>query len=89
MTDVPLQEAQGLLSSLVQRTASTRERVTITEDGHAAAVLMNPEELLELEEELAIQRYLVQKAEGTLVRIPHAEAMARLGLTARASTERV
>jgi prevent-host-death family protein len=82
MTDVPLAEARERLPSLVQRAVTARERVTITDHGEPAAVLVNAEELADLEEALAIQEYLAQKAAGTLRRIPQAEAMARLGLSA-------
>jgi prevent-host-death family protein len=84
MTDVPLAEAHERFRSLVQRMASTRERVTITEDGRAAAVLISPEELDDLDEARVVSEYLMRDPEGRERGIPHHEAMARLGLAHRA-----
>lgn len=84
---LPITEARARFGSLVRRTAHARERITITDHGQAAAVFINPNELveleervLELEEQLAVARYRAEKADGTFVGIPHAEVRAALGL---------
>ena len=50
----PLREVRDNLSEVVDRVETKRERVTITRDGRAAAVLINPEDLAELEETLSV-----------------------------------
>jgi PHD/YefM family antitoxin component YafN of YafNO toxin-antitoxin module len=67
--------------------AHTRERVVITDNGHAAAVLVDPEELADLDEARAVSEYLARDPEGTERGIPHQEAMARLGLAPRGAQE--
>jgi prevent-host-death family protein len=83
----PITEARAQFGSLVRRTANARERITITDHGQAAAVFINPRELaeleervLELEEQLALARYRVEKANGTFVGVPHDEVRRMLGL---------
>ncbi|MEV0553100.1 MULTISPECIES: type II toxin-antitoxin system Phd/YefM family antitoxin [unclassified Streptomyces] len=83
----PITEARAQFGSLVRRTATDRERITITDHGRAAAVFINPRELaeleervLELEEELALVRYRAEKANGTFVGVPHEEVRKLLGL---------
>ncbi|MFD0418743.1 type II toxin-antitoxin system Phd/YefM family antitoxin [Streptomyces sp. NPDC127108] len=80
-------EARARFGTLVRRTAHARERITITDHGQAAAVFINPNELVELEkrladleDDLALERYRARQAEGTVVAVPQDEARARLGL---------
>ena len=73
-------EARACFGTLVRRTAHSRERITITDHGQAAAVLINPTELAELEDALAVAEYRLEKAAGTLDTVPHEEVRKRLGL---------
>ncbi|MGI8728935.1 MAG: type II toxin-antitoxin system Phd/YefM family antitoxin [Solirubrobacteraceae bacterium] len=52
METMPLSDARSALSSVVERVATTHERVTITRNGRPAAVLVNPGDLESLEETL-------------------------------------
>ena len=54
MDTYPLRTAKDQLSSLLDRVERTHERVTITRNGHAAAVLVSPEDLAALEETLDV-----------------------------------
>lgn len=54
MKTIPLSEAKARLSRLVDDVARRDERVLITRNGRAAAVLMSADELEGLEETLAI-----------------------------------
>ncbi len=54
MDSYPIRTAKDQLSALVGRVESTHERLTITRSGHAAAVLISPEDLAALEETLDI-----------------------------------
>lgn len=49
-----MSEARSALSKLVERVDSTHERVTITRNGHPAAVLISPDDLEALEETLDV-----------------------------------
>ena len=63
-------------------TASTRrERITITDHGVPAAVLISAQELADLEDDLAIALYRAERATGTLRTVPNSEVRARLGLS--------
>ena len=62
--------------ALVRRASHSRGRVTITDHGQPAAVLINAAELADLEDVLALARYRARQAAGA----PHAEVRARLGL---------
>ncbi|MFF4217888.1 MULTISPECIES: type II toxin-antitoxin system Phd/YefM family antitoxin [Streptomyces] len=77
---LPITEARARFGSLVRRASHARERITITDHGQPAAVLINPEELADIEDALALAQYREQQAAGTLVLIPQEEARARLGL---------
>lgn len=77
---MPITEARARLGSLVRRTAHARERVTITDHGEPAAVMINPQELADLEEALALADFRAQQATGTARTVPHDEVRARLGL---------
>ncbi len=54
METVPLTEVRSTLSSIVERIATTHERVTITRNGRPAAVLISPADLEALEETLDV-----------------------------------
>lgn len=54
MHTLPLSVARSALSSIVERVDTTHERVTITRNGHPAAVLISPEDLEALEETLDV-----------------------------------
>ncbi|MFE4592899.1 type II toxin-antitoxin system Phd/YefM family antitoxin [Streptomyces laurentii] len=76
---LPITEARAKLGSLVRRASHARERITITDHGQPAAVLINPQELADLEDALALARYRARQAAGE-VGVPHDEVRARLGL---------
>ncbi|MGK5631244.1 type II toxin-antitoxin system Phd/YefM family antitoxin [Streptomyces sp. URMC 123] len=76
----PMTEARARFGTLVRRTAHARERITITDHGQPAAVLINPQELAELEDALAVAEYRFRSAAGTPAGVPHDEVRARLGL---------
>lgn len=73
-------EARSQFGALVRRAAARRERITITDHGQPAAVLINPQELADLEDALALALYQADKAAGTLRTVPHTDVRARLGL---------
>ncbi len=50
----PLRAVRDHLSEVVDRVQLQHERVTITRNGHAAAVLISPEDLAQLEETLSV-----------------------------------
>jgi PHD/YefM family antitoxin component YafN of YafNO toxin-antitoxin module len=50
-------QAADRLDSLVRRVAHARERIAITGQGQAAAVLISPQELTDLERALAAAEY--------------------------------
>lgn len=77
---VPITEASARLGSLVRQAFHARERVIITERGEPAAVLINPQELADLEEALALADFRARQAAGTARTVPHEEVRARLGL---------
>lgn len=54
MSTEPLRAVQDHLSDVVDRVQSQHERVTITRNGRAAAILISPEDLAELEETLSV-----------------------------------
>ncbi|MER7983629.1 type II toxin-antitoxin system Phd/YefM family antitoxin [Streptomyces sp. NPDC095817] len=77
---LPITEARAKLGSLVRRTSHARERITITDHGQPAAVLINPQELADLEDALALARYRERQSAGTAPATPHDDVRARLGL---------
>jgi len=83
VTDLPLTDARKQFGSLVRRAATTRERVTITDHGQPAAVIVNTQELADLEEALALAEYRAAQAEGGITTVPQSEARRRLGLPRR------
>lgn len=72
-------EARARLGSLVRRASHARERITITDHGQPAAVLINPQELADLEDALALAQYRQRQAAGQTADVPHAQVRARLG----------
>lgn len=54
MDALSLRAAKDRLSALVDRVQGTHERVTITRNGRAAAVLISPDDLAALEESLDV-----------------------------------
>ena len=77
---LPLTQARARLGSLVRRASRGRERITITDHGEPAAVLINPQELADLEDALALAEYRIHQASGAASAIPHDEVRARLRL---------
>ena len=78
MADLSLTEARKRFGALVRRAATTRERVTITDHGQPAAVIVNAQELADLEEALALAQYRAAQAEGGVSTLPQHEARRRL-----------
>jgi antitoxin YefM len=54
MIVVPFTDARNRLSELIDEVERTHERVEITRHGHAAAVLISPDDLAALEETLDV-----------------------------------
>lgn len=54
MTTEPLRAVRDHLSEVLDRVEHQHERVTITRNGRAAAVLVSPEDLAQLEETLSV-----------------------------------
>jgi prevent-host-death family protein len=80
MADLSMNQARMQLDTLIRRAASARERVTITDHGRPAAVLVNAQELADLEEALALAEYRIRKSAGEHYTIPHSEARQKLGV---------
>jgi prevent-host-death family protein len=78
---LPITEARSQFGSLVRRASTRRERITITDHGHPAAVIINAQELADLEDDLAVAQYRAEQAAGTLRTVPNREVRQRLGLT--------
>ncbi|MFJ9773280.1 type II toxin-antitoxin system Phd/YefM family antitoxin [Kitasatospora sp. NPDC101157] len=77
---LPITEARARFGTLVRRASHSRERITITDHGQPAAVLINPQELADLEDELALARYRVRQAAGTVANVPNEDVRSLLGL---------
>lgn len=82
---LPMTQARARLGALVRRASLARERITITDHGQPAAVLINPQELADLEDDLALAQYRERQATGMTESVPHAQVRARLGLEKKAS----
>lgn len=54
MTVEPLRDVRNHFSDVIDRVEREHERVTVTRNGRAAAVIISPEDLAELEETLAV-----------------------------------
>jgi len=74
MSVEPLREVRDHFSEVVDRVEHQHERVTVTRNGRAAAVILSPDDLAELEETLA-----VLSDAGALADIREADAAYRLG----------
>lgn len=75
MSTFTITEARNQLGSLAREAATSREPVYLTDHGHQIAAIVHPDAINDLEEQLAHERYLRQKAEGTLAPgIPQDEA---------------
>lgn len=72
-------EARGKLGELARR-AAQHERITLTDRGIPAAVLISAAELEDLEDSLALAEYENEKLNGTLRTVSHEEAVKALGL---------
>ncbi len=68
------------LQSLVRHAARNRERITITDQGEPAAVVISADELEDLEDTLAVAEARLREDSADSRRIPHAEVRRRLGL---------
>jgi prevent-host-death family protein len=77
---LPITEARARFGSLVRRASHARERITITDHGQPIAVLINPQELADLEEALALAQYRIRQVSGRADLVPHNEVRSRLGL---------
>ncbi|MGP3968418.1 type II toxin-antitoxin system prevent-host-death family antitoxin [Streptomyces sp. 6N223] len=73
-------EARAKFGTLVRRAGNSHERITITDHGHPVAILINPQDLADLEDALAVAQYKQRVAEGTTELVPHEEVLRRLGL---------
>ena len=54
MSIEPLREVRDHFSDVIDRVERGHERVTVTRNGRAAAVILSPDDLAELEETLAV-----------------------------------
>jgi antitoxin YefM len=54
MSIEPLREVRDHLSEYVDRVERQHERIVLTRNGHAAAVLISPEDLAQLEETIDV-----------------------------------
>ncbi|WP_326797665.1 type II toxin-antitoxin system Phd/YefM family antitoxin [Streptomyces sp. NBC_01808] len=72
-------EGRNRFGQLVRRASHSRERITITDHGQPAAVLINADELADLEEANAVLEYKLRRALGqTGGTVPAAEARRRV-----------
>lgn len=77
---LPLTAARERFGALVRRAAEGRHRITITDRGAPAAVLISATELEHLEDSLALTQARLRAATGTARPVPHDEVRRRLGL---------
>ncbi len=52
MTTLPLAEVKSKFSEMIDRVEGTHDRITVTRNGRAAAVIVSPEDLEALEDTL-------------------------------------
>ncbi|MFD7895829.1 type II toxin-antitoxin system prevent-host-death family antitoxin [Streptomyces sp. NPDC059743] len=65
MTDlVEITQARADLGDLCRQVAASRERIAVTDNGTVVAVLISPQELADLEDDLAIVRNRLNEAQG-------------------------
>lgn len=74
----PMTEARAQFGNVIRRVAHSHERIAITDHGHTA-VLINPQDLMDLADTVAIAQYRAKVAEGTDEYISHEEVRRRLG----------
>ncbi|MFC8454954.1 type II toxin-antitoxin system Phd/YefM family antitoxin [Kitasatospora sp. NPDC057223] len=77
---LPITAARAKFGSLVRRVLHGRERITITDHGQLAAVLINPRELAALEDDLALAQYRERQNTPTTAVTPHDDVRTILGL---------
>jgi prevent-host-death family protein len=77
---ISMTEARAQFGKLIRRAAHSHDRIAITDHGHTAAILINPQDLMDLEDAAAIAEYRAEKAAGTLTVVSHDEVGRRLGL---------
>ncbi|QIQ03006.1 type II toxin-antitoxin system Phd/YefM family antitoxin [Streptomyces liangshanensis] len=76
-----LTEARTNFGALVRRVALAHDRIVVTDRGHVSAVLVNPQDLADLEDSLAIAEYRQSVADGTARFVTHQDLKRQLGLT--------
>lgn len=54
MSVEPLRDVRNHFSEVIDRVEREHERVTVTRNGHPAAIILSPDDLAELEETLAV-----------------------------------
>jgi PHD/YefM family antitoxin component YafN of YafNO toxin-antitoxin module len=73
---IGIRDARAVLGSLVRRAAISRERTAITDHGQVAAILINPQELADLEDELALVQYRLEQVSGDVpAAVPHEQVV--------------
>ncbi|MEO9223550.1 MAG: type II toxin-antitoxin system Phd/YefM family antitoxin [Acidimicrobiales bacterium] len=84
METLPLTEVRTSLSSIVDRVSGTHERVTITRNGHPAAVLISTEDLDALEETLDVlsDRRVMQRLAEAEAEVAAGDVVDEAGLRA-------
>ncbi|GAB2731321.1 type II toxin-antitoxin system Phd/YefM family antitoxin [Kitasatospora kifunensis] len=80
---LPITEARAKFGTLVRRASHSRERITITDHGQPAAILINPKELADLEDALALAQYRLRQASGTTATTANDDVRTMLGLERR------
>ena len=81
VTEISMTAVRPVIGALVRRAALARERVTITDHGQPAAVLISAEELADLEDALALARLQLNRANGTNGElIPHEVVRRQVGM---------
>lgn len=66
MSTFTITEARNQLGALARAAATTRESAYLTDHDHQIAAIVHPDAINDLEEQLAHERYLRRRAEGTL-----------------------
>ncbi|MDJ1137490.1 type II toxin-antitoxin system Phd/YefM family antitoxin [Streptomyces iconiensis] len=77
---LPITEARARFGSLVRRASHAHERITITDHGEPAAVLISPKELADLEDALALALYRARQNAQDTTAVPHEHVRSQLGL---------
>jgi PHD/YefM family antitoxin component YafN of YafNO toxin-antitoxin module len=66
MSTYAITEARNQLGALAREASTSREPIYLTDHGHQIAAIVHPDAIRDLEEQLAHERYLRQRAEGTV-----------------------